>query len=337
MKKLFSSIVMVLFLLSSFSTISSGELILEVENQILDANNEIDIEMLNVGDFLFCDINLEVLTYAWEVNSGNSNDHCAMYIGNNKFIHAVPSLPKVNLPSGVCIWQYSEFERFFTDIVFARVINTTNKERYAAVNWAFDRLGNHYQYKHYIPGANYDPFDSEDDYSNKWYCSELLWAAYYNTSNSQIDLCYYNWTRGQRVFINHILGDYECETYTNIPPNANVNIRLYRYPENYKIVHFNTWDARDPDGIRPEYQWDFENDGIWDTPWMTYNWSGVDHEYNSYGTYSVRFRVRDNKGATDEITKEFTIQEKKSILNSYQNTLDILYPLFTLLSRFCIN
>ena len=89
-----------IFLLSSLTTLSATEI-----------KNFSDSESLNVGDLLFGDINTEVLTYMWELSPGYSNDHIAMYLGNDKFIHAIPYLPFVPLSSGVCIWTLSEIEK----------------------------------------------------------------------------------------------------------------------------------------------------------------------------------------------------------------------------------
>ena len=299
-----------IFLLTIFTTSSEAEIKTSSEKK-LHINGEIlESESLNVGDLLFCDINTEVLSYMWELSAGYSNDHSAMYIGNDRFIHAIPYLPLVPLSSGVCIWSLSEIETYFTNIVFAHVKSASESTRLAAVEWAKERLGRPYQYRQWMKSANYDPYDSNDKYSNRWYCSELIWAAYYNQNNQRIDLCKNNWTYGGRVYVNHILGDDECETHSNIPPNANIYVRLYTDPNNNKMVHFSTFGSRNPDGKPPDFRWDFENDGIWDTDWIAYNWSGQDYEYESFTTYTVKVQVRDDMGAIDETTETFSIEEE---------------------------
>jgi hypothetical protein len=36
-----------------------------------------------------------------------------------------------------------------------------------------------------VINKNYNPEDiNNDSYANEWYCSELIWAAYYNCNNS---------------------------------------------------------------------------------------------------------------------------------------------------------
>lgn len=299
-----------IFLLTSLITLSAAEIINPTEKKLHINGNYFDSESLNVGDLLFCDINTEVLTYMWELAPGYSNDHSAMYIGNDRFIHAIPSMPFVPLASGVCIWSLSEIETYFTNIVFAHVTTASESDRLTAVEWAKDRLGRPYQYKQWVQSANYNPYDPDDDYSNRWYCSELIWAAYYNQNNQRIDLCKNNWTYGGRVYVSHILGDDECETHSNIPPNANIYVRLYTNPDNNKIVHFSTFGSRNPDGKPPDFRWDFENDGTWDTDWIPYNWSGQDYEYESFATYTVRVQVKDDMDAIDDTTETFEIEEE---------------------------
>ena len=315
-KKIVTIGIISIFLLTSLTTLSVAEIKTSNEKKLLINEDYFDLDSLNIGDLLFCDINIEVLTYMHEVNSGYSNDHCAMYIGDDRFIHAVPFMPFVPLSSGVCIWAFSDIEKYFTNIVFAHVTNATESDKLAAVEWAKERLGRRYQYSWWGPTANYNPYDPDDSYSNRWYCSELIWAAYYNISNQRIDLCKDKWVYGRHVYVMQILGDDECKTHSNIPPNANIYVRLYNYPDNYKIVRFSTWGSNNPDGKPPDFRWDFENDGTWDTGWIPYNRSGENHEYESFATYTVKVQVKDDMDVIDETTETFTIEEEpKSKIN----------------------
>jgi len=337
-KKIFVIGIMSIFLLTSLTTLSAAEIKISTEKKLHTNRDYFDPDSLNIGDLLFCDTDTDVLTYMFELNSGYSNDHCAMYIGNDRFIHAISSLPFVPLSSGVCIWSYSDFETYFKNIVFAHVTSASESDRLAAVEWAKGRLGTPYQYNQWLQGANYDPYDPDDTHSNRWYCSELIWAAYYSQSNQRIDLCKGNWTYGGDVYVNHILGDDECETHTNIPPSANVYPRLYRYENNNKIVHFSTYGVKNPDGEPPDYRWDWDNDGTWDTDWKPYNRSGEYYEYDSFGTYTVKLQVKDELGATEEDTETFTIEEEPEIsrksLNKPLAYLLKIYPnLIQLLQR----
>jgi uncharacterized protein YycO len=326
-----------IFLLTNLTTLSSARNNIDTENKLQINGEYFDSESLNIGDLLFCDINTEVLTYMREVAPGYSNDHSAMYIGNDRFIHAIPSMLFVSLPSGVCIWSLSEIETYFTNIVFAHVTTASESDRLNAVEWAKDRLGRPYQYRQWVKSANCNPYDPDDKYSDRWYCSEIIWAAYYNQNNQKIDLCKNNWTYGGRVYVSHILGDDELETHSNIPPNANIYVRLYTDPDNNKIVHFSTFGSRNPDGKPPDFRWDFENDGIWDTDWISLNWSGLDYEYELFSTYTVRVQVRDDMNAIDETTETFAIEEEPVSKKPLNKPLTSLLKFFQILTNFIPN
>ena len=51
-----------------------------------------------------------------------------------------------------------------------------------AIDFIKRQLGKRFQNN--WTNKNYNPEDVENDtYANEWYCSELLWAAYYNCDN----------------------------------------------------------------------------------------------------------------------------------------------------------
>lgn len=60
-----------------------------------------------------------------------------------------------------------------------------------------------------------------------------------------------------------------------------------------------SWDPEDPIS-HLEVRWDWEDDGIWDTPWTIQKLA--EHQYSGRGTYTVRLAVRDPGGLTDEAT-----------------------------------
>jgi uncharacterized protein YycO len=150
---------------------------------------------LKKGDLLFCDINpktvemfsdLNIKTYNFIELYGFSNDHCAMYIGNNMFVEACPYRYDEDTGNwiGVVKTHISTFHLWATNITFVSFSNISDDQRENAVNWALDRKGAPYQTKS-LYQKNDDPNDSFDEYSNHWYCSELIWAAY---KNQGIDL-----------------------------------------------------------------------------------------------------------------------------------------------------
>jgi chitodextrinase len=73
-------------------------------------------------------------------------------------------------------------------------------------------------------------------------------------------------------------------------------------------VHFDGSGSSDSDGSIASYQWDFENDGAFDTqpdPSPT-----VSHVYPAPGQKTAKLRVADDRGATGETTRDFLIAEQ---------------------------
>jgi len=65
--------------------------------------------------------------------------------------------------------------------------------------------------------------------------------------------------------------------------------------------------STDSDGSIVGYRWDFENDGAWDTDWLTS--STTTHTYTSIGSYTVKLQIKDNDDAIDNDTATVTITE----------------------------
>jgi hypothetical protein len=72
---------------------------------------------------------------------------------------------------------------------YARVINATAEQRQAATQWVITRVGDKYQT--FDPQKIADPNNSRFT-ANRWYCSEIIWAAYYHLG---IDIDRNGWDR----------------------------------------------------------------------------------------------------------------------------------------------
>jgi hypothetical protein len=69
---------------------------------------------------------------------------------------------------------------------FARVRNANSYQKNNAINFTKRQLGKKFQGEFFGINAdkNYNPEDIKNDtFANEWYCSELVWAAYYNCNN----------------------------------------------------------------------------------------------------------------------------------------------------------
>ena len=65
---------------------------------------------------------------------------------------------------------------------FGRVISASEEQIQNAILFAESQLGKRFQ-DNFIWPKNHNPNDSDDMYADAWYCSELIWAAYYNCNH----------------------------------------------------------------------------------------------------------------------------------------------------------
>ena len=71
---------------------------------------------------------------------------------------------------------------------FARVTTASDAQKQNAILFAESQIGKHFQWDFLY--KNFDPDDPDDEYSDQWYCSELIWAAYYNCNYHPDDNVY---------------------------------------------------------------------------------------------------------------------------------------------------
>lgn len=91
--------------------------------------------------------------------------------------------------------------------------------------------------------------------------------------------------------------------YFNEPPTANAG-GPYSTPVNIGC-EFDASQSFDTDGTISGYRWDYDNDGIFDTTWIT-NPKWV-YAYPAAGTYTLHLEVKDDDGATDNATTTITV------------------------------
>jgi hypothetical protein len=66
---------------------------------------------------------------------------------------------------------------------FARIRNVTSTQINNAILFAESQVGKKFELDMFIHDKNYIPNDLNDPNSYTWYCTELIWAAYYNCNN----------------------------------------------------------------------------------------------------------------------------------------------------------
>jgi len=76
-------------------------------------------------------------------------------------------------------------------------------------------------------------------------------------------------------------------------------------------ISFDASSSYDPDGNIEGYRWDFDNDGTYDTNWLTI--SNATYSYSNYGTYNVKLQVKDNEGATNTSKASVDISEPTNL------------------------
>jgi len=81
----------------------------------------------------------------------------------------------------------------------------------------------------------------------------------------------------------------------------------------YQLITFDGSGSSDTDGTITGYRWDFDNDGTYDTGWLTI--STTTHAYSTAGIYTVKLQVKDNAEATATDTTTATINEQPAEAN----------------------
>ena len=128
------------------------------------------------------------------------------------------------------------------------------------------------------------------------------------------------WTEGINRFL--IL---DCEdNYGNLIPQLNLIYTVDANPPNasftvtpdwgWPISGYNTFEfdaSTSSDDLTPsselQVRWDWENDGVWDTPYSTTKTNS--NTYTVTGTKTINIEVKDNAGLTSTTTKQITLYE----------------------------
>ncbi len=147
------------------------------ETSAVQRRGDADAGELIPGDILLGRCRLSLVP---SLNPHNGWTHAAIYVGNDKLI--VASNPR----SGVIAQSFKSWkDPKMTWVVYLRVRTADGLTREKAVDFAKDMKGREYDLN----------WLSKQEDGKSWYCSELIWAAYFNASEGRIDL-----TRGLELF-----------------------------------------------------------------------------------------------------------------------------------------
>jgi hypothetical protein len=140
------------------------------------------------------------------------------------------------------------------------------------------------------------------------------WSAFCSGVNSEVDaLVVYNgnliagglFTQAGGITANYIAGYDGTRWYAlpSQPPIAEAG-GPYQGVVNTPI-RFDASNSYDTDGVITGYRWDWTNDGIYDTDWLTN--PITTHSYPSIQAYTAKLQVKDNCNVVSEDTADVTV------------------------------
>jgi hypothetical protein len=152
--------------------------------------------------------------------------HCILfkqYNSTNKTYEFI----EANSEYGVRRIFYSENELNNTIIYkkFARVKNANATQKQNAILFAESQIGKEFELNFLFHNKNNIPNSPDDPFSNSWYCTELVWAAYYNCNHSPeekiygqgIDIDRNEWRKDSLIYSmvwpNNIIWDDDIEVF----------------------------------------------------------------------------------------------------------------------------
>ncbi len=239
---------------------------------------------LEAGDILFCECQDPSLHHipGW--------DHVAIYVGENEFIEAVPG-------EGVRRIPLSDFYTWAEDITYGYVSTASPSQKESAADFADSQLNKPYQH---IPTGK-DPSPDSD----AWYCSELVWAAYYQAG---IDIDQNGWDYPHVVEPFEISLDDDVEPFTNEGPNAPTRPSGRDNVYCFETRPYTT-SAVDPDGNDVFFLWSWgESVGNWNLlPRGSGNTVVEPHTWLTLGDHDVKVKAMDIWGYESSWSETLTV------------------------------
>lgn len=163
-------------------------------------------EILQPGDIILY-INTQYLPlFGWHCG------HCRLFKEYNSTTnkYTIISTSKQVQMKNICEEEvYSFAKECFCEKIFIVRINATTEQKQNAIAFAERQIGKKFDLFYLNINKNFNPEDRNDRHANKFYCTELTWAAYYSCNNffnktkpnegyiygEGIDIDYNGWTK----------------------------------------------------------------------------------------------------------------------------------------------
>jgi len=137
-------------------------------------------------------------------------------------------------------------------------------------------------------GSGFFTYHTEEPYATNEYTGAGVYTASVRVENDQ-----------------HQTDTASVEITTNHAPEAVINVTPAEPRVVPFLVSFDALGSSDSDGTVVQYDWDWQDDGVFDSID-----AGPEPAFSNYvalpGTYGARVRITDDMGATDEAAVEFT-------------------------------
>jgi uncharacterized protein YycO len=208
-------IIVIIFILLFF-----GETItaIKIDDLNVTSTREVPNKKSGIADLKPGDILFQISQYI--------TMHCIIFKQYNS-INKMYEFIEANSDHGVRRIFYSENELNNTIIYkkFARVKNANTTQKQNALLFAESQIGKEFEWDFLFHNKNNIPNSSADPFSNTWYCTELVWAAYYNCNHSPdekiygqgIDIDRNKWRKDSLIYSmvwpNNILQDDDIEVF----------------------------------------------------------------------------------------------------------------------------
>jgi uncharacterized protein YycO len=212
---LLKKIIVIIFILLFFGDTVSA---IKIDDLNVTSIKEVTNKISGIADLKLGDILFQFSQYIAM--------HCIIfkqYNSTNKTYEFI----EANSEQGVRRIFYSENELNNTIIYkkFARVKNANATQKQNAILFAESQIGKEFELDFLFHNKNNIPDSPDDPFSNSWYCTELVWAAYYNCNHSPeekiygqgIDIDRNEWRKDSLIYSmvwpNNIIWDDDIEVF----------------------------------------------------------------------------------------------------------------------------